>query len=45
MNGWRLTMTNDQAYDFILDIAAGNNREIEYVASYLQEFSEPRRQG
>lgn len=43
INGWRLTLTNDQAYDFVLNIAAGEIREIESVASHLREFSEQRR--
>jgi death-on-curing protein len=42
MNGLGLTFTNDQAYDFILAIAAGDLDEVGAIAAVLAEATEPR---
>ena len=42
MNGRRLTFTNDQAYDFILAIAAGDLDEVGAIAAVLEEATETR---
>ena len=36
MNGLRLTMTNDQAYDLIIDVATGRLTDIPEIAAILQ---------
>ena len=42
MNGRRLTFTNDQSYDFILAIAAGELDDVGAIAAVLAEATEPR---
>jgi death-on-curing protein len=42
LNGRRLTFTNDQAYDFILSIAAGELDDVPDIAAALAEATEPR---
>ena len=42
MNGWRLTWTNDEAYDFIVDLAAGRLVDIAAIAKRVAAGSEPR---
>ncbi len=41
INGWTLTFTNDQAYDLIIDAAAGKTLEVSDVALRLREGSSP----
>jgi death-on-curing protein len=42
LNGWRLTWTNDQAYDFIIDLAAGRLDDVPTIADRIARGSEPR---
>ena len=42
MNGMRLTLTNDAAYNFIIDVASGQLDDIAAIASVLQRSAEPR---
>ncbi len=36
MNGYRLTFSNDAAYDFIIAIAAGDLDDVDVIASVLE---------
>lgn len=40
LNGWRLTMSNDDAYDFVMSIAAGALDEVSVLASWLESGTE-----
>lgn len=42
MNGLRLTLTNDQAYDLVIDVAAGRLPDIGEIAAILQRGTAPR---
>ncbi|MGB3828118.1 MAG: Fic family protein [Ornithinimicrobium sp.] len=42
LNGLRLTMTNDQAYDFIVSLAVGELDEVPAIAAILATTTEPR---
>jgi death-on-curing protein len=42
VNGWSLTMSNDQAYDFIIAVASGELTEVNDVANRLRAGSQPR---
>jgi death on curing protein len=42
INGRRLSATNDEAYDFIIEIATGTLDEVEAIAGWLGEHSAPR---
>jgi death-on-curing protein len=42
MNGMRLTLTNDQAYDLIIEIASGGLGDVSEIASALQVGTERR---
>jgi death-on-curing protein len=42
INGMRLTVTNDQAYDLILDVAAGRLEDIPEIAAVIRSHCEPR---
>jgi death-on-curing protein len=42
MNGFRLTMNNDEAYDFTIAVASGDFESIEGIAQVLSEKREPR---
>jgi death on curing protein len=42
VNGLRLTLTNGEAYDFIIAIASGQLNEIETIAETLRRQTEPR---
>ncbi|MEJ7649372.1 MAG: Fic family protein [Nakamurella sp.] len=42
INGRRLTLTNDEAYDLIMSVASGELRDVEGIAAALQAGSEPR---
>jgi death on curing protein len=36
LNGRRLTLTNDQAYDLVMNVAAGELDQVEEIAAILQ---------
>ncbi len=36
LNGWRLTMTNDDAYDFVMSIASGALDDVALIAQRLE---------
>lgn len=40
LNGWRLTMTNDEAYDFVMSIASGELDDVPPIAQHLQSGTE-----
>jgi death-on-curing protein len=42
MNGMRLTLTNHEAYDLVIDVASGRLDDIAAIASALQRGTEPR---
>lgn len=42
MNGLRLTVTNDEAYHFIIEVASGQLDDVPAIASALRESAEPR---
>ena len=42
VNGSRLTMTNDEAYEFIMRIARGELRDVQAIATLLESATEPR---
>ena len=42
INGWTLTMSNDEAYDFIIAVASGEITEVTDVADRLRAVSQPR---
>jgi death on curing protein len=42
INGLRLTMTEDEAYDFVMQIATGELDEVADIAAVLQRSTEPR---
>lgn len=44
LNGRRLTLTNDQAYDLVMNVAAGELDQVEEIAAILQAATAPRRQ-
>ena len=41
MNGRRLTLTNDEAYDFVIAVATGELDEVTDIAKILTDHSEP----
>ena len=41
INGLRLEMTNDEAYDFIIDVAVGRLSEVAEIAKVLAERTGP----
>jgi death-on-curing protein len=43
MNGARLTLTNDEAYDLIIAVAAGDLDDVDTIATTLAGCTEPRR--
>jgi death-on-curing protein len=43
VNGLRLTMSNDEAYDLILKIATGDLDDVRAIAEILGRHTEPRR--
>ena len=43
LNGRRLTLTNDQAYDLVMKVAAGELDQVEEIAAILQAATAPRR--
>lgn len=42
MNGFRLTFTNDEAYDLVIAVAAGELDDVSAIAERLAARSEPR---
>jgi death on curing protein len=42
INGKRLTFSNDEAYDFIIDVAAGELNDVPSIASRIKHAIEPR---
>jgi death-on-curing protein len=42
VNGHRLTMSNDEAYDLIIDVAAGKLDSVDGIAAILAAATEPR---
>jgi death-on-curing protein len=42
MNGTRLTLTNDAAYDLVIEIASGRLDEVPEIASVLEAGAAPR---
>lgn len=43
LNGRRLTLTNDQAYDLVMSVAAGQLDAVDAIAAALRHATEPRR--
>lgn len=43
LNGRRLTLTNDEAYTLVMDVASGELDEVADIAGCLRQGSEPRR--
>ena len=43
LNGRRLTLTNDQAYDLVINVAAGKLDNVDDIAAVLQHATQPRR--
>lgn len=43
LNGRRLTLTNDAAYDLVMDVAAGKLDVVDDIAAVLRDGTEPRR--
>ena len=42
VNGRRLTLTNDQAYDLVINVAAGHLDSVDDIAARLRTATEPR---
>lgn len=42
VNGHRLTLTNDEAYELIMDVAAGKLDSVDDIAAILAAATEPR---
>ena len=42
LNGRRLTLTNDEAYDLVMKVAAGDLDTVDDIAAILQHATEPR---
>jgi death-on-curing protein len=42
MNGMRLTLTNDQAYDLAMDVASGRLNDVPTIASVLETSTDAR---
>ena len=43
LNGRRLTLTNDEAYDLVMSVAAGYLNNVDAIAAVLQRATQPRR--
>jgi death on curing protein len=41
VNGWRLTLTNDHAYEFVMQIAAGQLDSVDDIAAILHNATRP----
>jgi death-on-curing protein len=42
LNGVRMTLTNHEAYERVVDVAAGSVRDVEVIAERLEGKTEPR---
>jgi len=42
LNGRRLTLTNEQAYDLVIKVAAGELDQVEEIEAILQGATAPR---
>jgi death on curing protein len=42
LNGRRLTLTNDEAYDLVMKVAVGELNHVEEIAAVLQAGTAPR---
>jgi death on curing protein len=42
VNGRRLTLTNDEAYDLVIDVATGHLDSVEKITTRLRNATEPR---
>ncbi len=42
LNGRRLTLTNDAAYDLVMNVASGQLDSVEEIAAVLQHATQPR---
>jgi death-on-curing protein len=42
INGWRLTLTNDEAYDLVIAVASGELDDLQTIADSLRTGSQPR---
>ena len=42
MNGMRLTLSNDQAYELVINVATGTLNDVPRIASMLEAGTEPR---
>ncbi len=43
LNDRRLTLTNDEAYDLVMSVAAGHLDNVDAIAAVLQRATQPRR--
>ena len=43
LNGRRLTLTNDEAYDLVISVAAGQLDTVDAIAAILRNATQPRR--
>lgn len=43
INGWRLTLTNDEAYELVIGVAAGELNDLQVIAEILRSGSQLRR--
>jgi death on curing protein len=43
LNGRRLTLTNDEAYDLVISVAAGQLDDVDSIAAVLRNATQPRR--
>jgi death-on-curing protein len=41
MDGHRLTLTNDEAYDFVIAVATGSLNDVPSIAGVLETNSQP----
>lgn len=42
MNGFRLTLSNDEAYDFVIAVAVGEMNDVATISDVLRDATEPR---
>ena len=43
LNGRRLTLTNDEAYELVMSVAAGQLDDVDDIAAVVQHATQPRR--
>ncbi len=41
INGWRFTLTNDEAYDLVIAVATGDLSDVPEIAARLERSVEP----